>query len=659
MAKVIKYPIYPIAFAYVSGIFFGALWVPTVTFVILMFLLGIILFAWTHLKQFKKSYVNNYSIVTYISLLLVFSSIGAFNFSIHNQKIEITDLTQTEFTIQVDEVLKSNAFSHRMYARLLSEESQPRVLVTFSKENALPQNGFVYQMIGTIREVAPPKNLHDFDYKQYLDHKKIHYRINSNEKVVKLAENKDFLVVIDDVRLSMVEQFSKMGYDAKTKGFIEALLFGVQINLDEEVQQQFRELGILHVLAVSGMHVVVLFATLSFFFRTLMKLPNKITNPFLIVFLIVFAIMAGLSGSVVRAALMCLMAMLGTALGARKYTVNLMIGSMLLILLIDPNYLFDVGFQLSYLAVFSIVFCYPVLARFFKSKHTISNFFGEIIGVSIAAQIGVLPLSIFYFKQVPLLFLFGNLVAIPLTNILLVGWFVQLMFSFIPKIEWITPVLSFIAELCFDSVAFLSNVFTVKSLELYWVFPQMLFATLFVFTCFWYFRERSASKVLLIFVLLIGFQVSTLTRQLQNAQNVEGIVLADFNDWILVQRNGNELVQYTAKDSLRFAVKNYELANGISKIKTVESKQVFTINEQKWLIIDRSGIYPKQKFDVVVLMDNPDVHPERILEELQPEKIILHSRNFPTTLESWTVFLDQKKVPYHDMRSKGAFVFRL
>lgn len=659
MAKVVKYPIYPIAFAYVGGIFFGAFWAPTTFFMTLLFLVGAILFTWFHLKQFRKSFVNAYSTGTYLAVSLIFISLGAFSFLIHNQKVEVTDLNQNEFTIEVDEVLKSNAYAHRMYARLLSDEKQPRVLVTFSKENPMPKNGFVYKLFGTIREVDAPKNPHDFDYKQFLERKKIHYRIHSNEKVLKLAAHKGFLVVIDDVRLSMVEQFSKMGYDKKTQGFIEALLFGVQINLDEEVQQQFKELGILHVLAVSGMHVVVLFATLRFFLRTLIKLPEKATNPLLIIFLIVFTIMAGLSGSVVRAALMCLMAMLGTTLGARKYTVNLMVGSMLLILLIAPNYLFDVGFQLSYLAVFSIVFCYPVIERFFKAKNPVLNFFGEIVGVSIAAQIGVLPLSIFYFHQIPLLFLFGNLVAIPLTNILLVGWFVQLMFSFVPKIEWGTPVLSFVAEFCFESVAYISNAFSVKSLELYWTLPQMICATLILFTCFWYFKDKSISKIYAILIFVIGFQFSTFIHKVQNVQTAEGIIVADFNDWIFLERNGKRVVQHAEKDSLRYTVKNYILANEILDLETVKNSSAFSVSNQKWLVIDSCGIYPKQKFDVVVLINNPDVHPQRLLDDLQPKQIILHNRNYITTLESWVAFLDQKKVPYHDMRTKGAFVFQL
>lgn len=659
MTKVVKYPIYPITFAYVNGIFFGLNFKLPSYFVFLLLVVGLFSFCWVHQKQLKNSFNKRLITTNYVAIYLVFSTLGYFSFQQHNQKVELKDLSQTEFTIEVDEVLKSNAYAHRMYARLLSESQKPRVLVTFSKENEMPKNGFVYQMVGTVREVAEPRNLYDFNYKSFLERKKIHYRINSNEKVVKIAEHKNFLVHIDDFRLSLMDQFSKMGYDTKTKGFIEALLFGVQINLDEEVQQQFKDLGILHVLAVSGMHVVVLFATLRFFFRTLMKLPEKATNPLLIVFLIVFTIMAGLSGSVVRAALMCLMAMLGATLGTRQYTVNLMVGSMLLILVVNPNYLFDVGFQLSYLAVFSIVFCYPVLQRFFKVKNPLLNFFSEIVGVSIAAQVGVLPLSIFYFKQVPLLFLFGNIVAIPLTNILLVGWFVQLMFSFVPKIELITPVLTFVAELCFNSVSYISNVFSVKSFELHWTLLQTAFATLFVFVCFWYLRKKTASKIILSLLMLIGFQLTTLYRQVQIKSSSEVVLVSDFNDWILLKRNGKNLEQYIEKDTLKYAAKNYQLAYGNPLLKTNYSNQVFSLSNESWLVIDSTGIYPKKAFDVVVLYDNPDVHLQRLIDEVQPKQLIFHTNNYPATIESWRNYLDQKKVPYYDMRTKGAYVLEL
>src|SRR5690606_35765728 len=613
MAKVVKYPIYPITFAYVYGIFFGLYIKLPLLFVLSLLLSGIFSFWWTHQKQLKNSFNKSLIAVNHLALFLVFSALGSFSFQQYNQKVELKDLNQTEFTIEVDEVLKSNAYSHRMYAKLLNNDKKPRVLVTFSKENSVPKNGFVYQMTGTVREVAEPRNLLDFNYKEFLAGKNIHYRIQSSDKVVKVAENKNLLIYIDDFRLFLMNRFSTMGYDAKTKGFIEALLFGAKINLDEEVQQQFKDLGILHILAVSGMHVVVLFATLRFFFRSL-KITDRITNPFLILFLIVFTVMAGLSGSVVRAALIWLMVMLGKTVGARAYTVNFMIGTMLLILIIYLNYLFDVGFQISYLAVFSIIFCCPVLEPFFKTKNIVVNFFSEIIGISLAAQVGVLPLSIFYFKQVPLLFLFGNLIAIPLTNFLLVGWFVQLMFSFVPKIEWITPILSFVAQLCFDGVSYLANTFSIKAVDIHWTLLQMVFATALVFCCFWYFRKKKAFKIVVALLMLVGFQTASLYRQVETKRSSEAVLVSDFNRLLFLKKTGNELMQLIDKDTFNSAVNNYKLLHQPSVFKVEKMADVFTLAGKKWLIIDRLGVYPKQKFDIVVLYDNPDVHPQRLIE---------------------------------------------
>ena len=659
MTKVVKYPVYPITFAYVNGIFFGLNFELPYLFVLILLIAGIFSFWWIHRKQLRNSFKTTYVAVNHLAIYIIFASLGYLSFGFHNQKITINDLSQNEFQIEVEEVLKSNAYSHRMYAKLLNNKTQPKVLVTFSKENPAPHNGHIYQVTGTIQEVAEPRNLQDFNYKEFLARKKIHYRIQSNDKVVKIAENKSFMVYIDDFRLFLMNRFSAMGYDAKTKGFIEALLFGAKINLDEEVQQQFKDLGILHILAVSGMHVVVLFATLRFFFRTLLKIPDKATNPFLVVFLIIFTVMAGLSGSVVRASLMCLMGMLGKALGAREYTVNLLVGSMLLILLIEPNYLFDVGFQLSYLAVFSIVFCYPVIQPFFRAKNAVVNFFSEIAGVSIAAQVGVLPLSIFYFKQVPLLFLFGNIVAIPLTNILLVGWFVQLMFSFIPKIEWVTPVLSFVAEGCFNSVSYLSNAFSVKALDLHWTLLQTVFATVLVFCCFWYFRKKEAFKIIIVLLAIAGFQTVSLFRQVETRRSSEAVLISDFNQLLLLKRSGKELVQLSEKDPFNAAVNNYKLLHRPSVFKVDKLNNSFTLAGQKWLVVDSLGVYPKQPFDVVVLYANPDVHPQRLIDEVQPKQVILHTNNYPATVDSWTHYLQKRKVPYHDMRTKGAYVLEL
>src|SRR5690606_31510523 len=248
---------------------------------------------------------------------------------------------------------------------------------------------------------------------------------------------------------------------------------------------------ILHVLAVSGMHVVLLFSTISYVLKHL-HIPKRIITILLIVFLLIFSLMAGFSGSVVRAALMCLMTIVGTLTGRRIHTINLLVGSMLLILLFEPNYLFDVGFQLSYLAVFSIVFCYPVVQHYFTFKNWMLNYFGQLVGVSLVAQLGVLPLSIYYFNQIPLLFLIGNIIAIPITSFLLCAWFIQMLLSLISVeiFAHITPILSWISILCFDSLSRLSDCFYIKTIDFQFGVLLTILVLLMIFTIFCFFRKK-------------------------------------------------------------------------------------------------------------------------------------------------------------------------
>lgn len=578
------------------------------------------------------------------------------SYHFHNQKIVVQDLSQTEFTVEVVEVLRSNKYAHRVYAKLLSDEKAPKVLVSFPNSESKPEEGSVYKLIGTIKEVAAPQNLHGFNYKEYLVHKKIHYQIQSYHKVFKIAEHKNLLIYIHDLRASLIERFSKLNYNTKTKGFIEALLFGSKMNLDEELQTQFKDLGILHVLAVSGMHVLVLFGTIRYvlgIFRT----SKRITNTILITFLVLFVFLAGFSGSVLRAALMCLMAMLALAVNSQKYTVNLMVGSMLLILIIEPNYLFDVGFQLSYLAVFSIVFCYPIIQPFFKAKNVIANYFTEIIGVSIAAQVGVLPLSIYYFKQIPLLFLLGNLIAIPLTSFLLIGWFVQLLLSFvsIKFVQFFTPILDFVAQLCFNGIDIVSSFFAIKSYELHLNLLQTIILTCGIFCVFWYFYKKSARKVIYVLTLFIAFQGVVLYKIMQTKNTLDLIIISNREHFVLLNRVGSNLTYFGAKDTMLAAVKDYKLYHNIEHIQFDSLPNTFIWNNEKWLVVDRLGVYPKRPFDVVILYDNPSIHPERLLKEVQPKQLVFHTNNYSSFIEEWIPYLEKRKIPYCDMRSKGAF----
>lgn len=653
-----KYPIYPITFSYVSGIFCGFYLKLPVIAVVLVASLSFVALLTLYILQRNKGFNSKLNVFTILAVFLAFLSLGFLSYSFNNKPVIINDLNQKEFTIKVTDVLKSNAYSHRMYADLLSEKEQPKVLVSFSNKVPIPKVGAVYKLVGTIKKVPEPRNLYDFDYSEYLRLKHIHYQITSYNEPFKITEEKSFQSIIVGGRDYLTAQFSKLGYSEETQGFIQALLFGTKTNLSDEIQQQFKDFGILHVLAVSGMHVVLLFSTISYVLRKLRVSKNAITV-ILIIFLLIFSLMAGFSGSVVRASLMCLMSIAGTLTGRRIHTINLLVGSMLLILLFDPNYLFDVGFQLSYLAVFSIVFCYPVVQHYFTFKNWILNGLGQIVGVSLVAQLGVLPLSIYYFKQIPILFLIGNIVAVPITSFLLCAWFIQMLLSLISvKIFALaTPFLSWISTFCFDVLGNLSDFFSAKTIDYHLNISQTVLALLVVFTIFWFFQKKQLYKVYVFLSMVVLFQLITLQNIIENKSRHEIVVMSDADNVVVLNRVGSSINQIgRANKNTQQSLKNYELHTN-SKVTMVDSlRNSFVLKDKKWLIIDSLEVYPKQQFDYVVLYQNPKINLDRLIRDVQPKMILLHNGNYQYLIDEYSEYFRKRKIPYHDMKSKGSYV---
>lgn len=659
MNKVMKYPIYPITFSYVSGIFCGFYFKLPDIVVLSVAALSVVALFFLYILQRNKGFSGKFNVFTILAVFVAFSSLGFLSYSFDNKPVIIDDLNQKEFTIKVTDVLKSNAYSHRMYADLLTEKKQPKVLVSFSNTAAVPKVGTVYKLVGTIKKVSEPRNLYDFNYSEYLRLKNIHYQITSYNQPFKIKEEKSFQSIIVSGRDYLTAQFSKLGYSEETQGFIQALLFGIKTNLNDEIQQQFKDFGIMHVLAVSGMHVVLLFTTISYVLRKL-RVSNNVITLVLIVFLLVFSLMAGLSGSVVRASLMCLMTILGTLTGRRIKNINLLVGSMLLILLFEPNYLFDIGFQLSYLAVFSIVFCYPVVQRYFTFKNVILNYFGQLIGVSLVAQLGVLPLSIYYFKQIPLLFLVGNIIAIPITSFLLGAWFIQMLLSFISIdiFAFFTRFLSGISTFCFNTLSKLSDYFSIKTIDFHFSILQTILALLMIFTIFWFFQKKQTYKVYVFLSMVVLFQLITLQDVIENKNRQEIVVMSDADNVVVLNRIGASIHQIGKANKYTLqSLKNYELHTN-SKLTTIDSLQnTFVLKDKNWLVIDSLEVYPKQQFDYVVLYQNPKINLERLIHEVQPKMILLHNGNYQYLIDEYSEYFKKRKIPYHDMRTKGSYVF--
>ena len=302
------------------------------------------------------------------------------------------------------------------------ESSDGKVLLYFDRSaNVVPEYGEIYRVNGSLREIEGPKTPFEFNYRQYLATQQIYHQ--------------GFLRPADFRKLGESGRRSLMGYAHRANaythrvfsevltgpgqlGVAEAMIGGMRGELDAETLQWYTDTGTVHALAVSGMHIAILFWVLNTLFGLFL---NKRKWPFIacvLFFLWSYAIFAGLSPSVCRSTLMFTLFQVGIFLRRTGNPVNTLFFSALVLLILVPGWIRDVGFQLSYLAVLGILVFYPWVKSRVRFRWKPVQWLWEATAVSVAAQVYTLPLTLYYFHQFPNYMLLANpvvgLIAMPL-----------------------------------------------------------------------------------------------------------------------------------------------------------------------------------------------------------------------------------------------------
>lgn len=292
----------------------------------------------------------------------------------------------------------------------------------------------------SFREVQPPSNPNEFNYKAHLEHTGIFHQMYCSSNSWKHSgENSGGLIMktLFHFRERLLRTLNEHGIEQQEFAVASALLLGFRDALDKELMQAFSGAGAMHILCVSGLHVGILYLVLALSLSFLDKSPRlRYLKVFLVIlFIWLYAAITGLAPSVLRASTMFSFIALGKVLGRHTNTYNTLAASALILLAIDPFIITRTGFQLSYLAVLGIVTFQPPMSRLFYFKNTIADYVWGIITVSIAAQLATAPLSIYYFNQFPNYFLITNLIAIPMASIILYSGLAFFLFSFIPYLS--------------------------------------------------------------------------------------------------------------------------------------------------------------------------------------------------------------------------------
>jgi len=284
-------------------------------------------------------------------------------------------------------------------------------------------------------EITKNNNPCEFDFKKYMKIKGIRYQTFLNGGIA-FTEYEHFNLKTSalNLRSKLMKMYRDNGIEGDEYAVLCALTLGDQNYISNDVKSSYSASGTTHVLSVSGLHVGIIFIIISFLLKPLDKTKKlkllKIT--ILLVFLWFYAFISGLSPPVLRSCSMFSFIVIGDNLQRRTNTYNTLAVSAFVLMLINPLMIFDVGFQLSYMAVISIVFYQPRFFALIKTNNIILKYLWGLITVSIAAQLGTTPVCIFYFHQFPTYFLISNIIVVPLAALILYAALPFYAFSFIP-----------------------------------------------------------------------------------------------------------------------------------------------------------------------------------------------------------------------------------
>ncbi len=319
----------------------------------------------------------------------------------------------------------------------------------------------------------------------------------------------DFQSKALSLRRYLLQIFAKIIPDNRQFSIAAGILFGVRSDIDDDLKTAFSITGGAHVLSVSGLHVGILYGALLFFFGIFGNSKrNKCLRQLIILPLMwSFAFITGLAPSVVRTTIMFSFYGLSEIIDKKTFSLNIVGATAFFMLLYDPMYLFDTGFQLSFSAVVAIITINPLLQSLYHTENYIVRYIWSLITVSTAAQIGTIPLVIYYFNQFPVIFLLTNLFIVPLCGILLIMLIIYLIISPIVALpEFMIYPLRALLQLFISGVEFFAQIpyACIYNLQI-----DIIGAASFYLASFWLIKLFIHKKILFAYLLsLLGlFQV--------------------------------------------------------------------------------------------------------------------------------------------------------
>ncbi|WP_425269133.1 ComEC/Rec2 family competence protein [Flavobacterium urumqiense] len=574
-------------------------------------------------------------------------------------------------SVTLREKLKSSNSNDRYIAivnHIDQLESTGRVILNVRKDSLqhVFEIGNILQIKTTLQKNSPPNNPDQFDYSKYLENKQIFAQLYADTDEIRINTEieKNIWYYTSKLRSTIIRNLEKSDFHKTELNVAIALILGQQQDISPEIIRDYQYAGAVHILSVSGLHIGFILLFVTFILKPLPNTKRGSLFKLIIILssLFLFGIIAGLAPSVVRSVTMFSFVAIGNHLRRSVNIYHTLLVSILIILLFEPSFLFDVGFQLSYIALFFIIWLQPLLASVWLPKNKITKYIWDILTVSFAAQIGTLPLSIYYFHQFPGLFFVTNLVIIPLLSIIMVlGVVVMVLaaFGYVPfvfakPLEWSIYYLNKII----NSIASLEQ-FIIHNIS--FNYSLLITSYLLIIAAVIWFKKPNFSKFIFLLITIVILQTSFLQNRYNIQNQQEWVVFNLKKNTLITERNGNDVSMYANDSILKISRKNSTLnsylVGNFSILKTKKRLQnIAFFKGNKIMIIDSFGIYPKNiKPDILMLTQSPKINLERLFQTVSPKIVVADASNYKTIQKLWKATCAKQKIPFHATGKKGFY----
>ena len=599
------------------------------------------------------------------------------NYFIHHPAAQYVGIVadepvEKEKTIRFPMTIQAAVDSHK------SVLTQGKVMVTLLKDSLQTLTilyGDRVVIRNKISQVKPAYNPSQFDYQSYLSNKNIWYQAllkTADLKIINQDQGNPIISFSFSLRKRLVNKFTNyIEYDRSLQ-IASALIFGYRSAMDQEVISSFSKTGTIHVLSVSGLHVTIVFILLNFLLQWMDRFSNGRVVRFCIVLISIwgYVVLTGMAPPMLRAGVMISFYIMDQWMNRQQSPFNALAASAFFLLLINPQMLFDMGFQLSYLAMIGLSTFLVLFKEVYAPKQSVLLYTLNIMYVSLAAQLTTLPLVLYYFGQFPNYFLLANFfIAIPAMLMMYAGVFLALSpWDFLS--QWLGYFLNQLIKLTYLGLAWISELPHANITGFYIDDFQLFLLILTIILLFWAWNYQFKKAFI---GCLLFFTTFILYVQYQQVKyyKFDGIKFYNVNQHLAFARiANNQVLLFSTLDSLQHTTLQFNVLPDLQKYSNIDRIQFQHLSGNKrtnWsLQIDAlsililEGYAPKSgvpKADIILWRKNNRETVDDIIRHHPAPLVILDGSNGEEFIDKTTLLFKQKHISYYLLKNNYAYVW--